>query len=163
MKRLYMETPSTGLLLTENEDGLCGVEFCREAVPDTEETELLCRARQQLNEYFAGRRQVFTLPLSLHGTVFQKQVWRELLKIPYGETCSYGEIARRINRPRAARAVGMAVHSNPLAIIVPCHRIIGADGSLTGFGGGLPLKAELLALEHFQMEAANERGAGKRN
>ena len=107
-------------------------------------------ARQTLTEiaeYLAGRRRKFTIPLDLEGTPFQVKVWKALLEIPYGETRSYGEIARRIGRPQAARAVGMANHSNPIPIIVPCHRVIAADGSLGGYAGGLPMKARLLRLE----------------
>ena len=101
----------------------------------------------QLEEYFAGKRRRFELPLAPRGTEFQRQVWRALTEIPYGKTISYGELARRIRNPSASRAVGLANGANPLPIIVPCHRVIGADGSLTGFGGGLPIKRRLLALE----------------
>lgn len=101
----------------------------------------------QLEEYFAGKRRRFELPLAPRGTEFQRQVWRALTEIPYGKTISYGELARRIDKPSASRAVGLANGANPLPIIVPCHRVIGADGSLTGFGGGLPIKRRLLALE----------------
>jgi methylated-DNA-[protein]-cysteine S-methyltransferase len=101
----------------------------------------------QLEEYFAGRRRRFELPLAPRGTDFQRRVWRALSDIPYGKTISYGELARRIGNPSASRAVGLANGANPLPIVVPCHRVIGADGSLTGFGGGLPIKRKLLALE----------------
>lgn len=101
----------------------------------------------QLEEYFAGKRRRFELSLAPRGTMFQRQVWRALTEIPYGRTISYGELARRIGNPSASRAVGLANGANPLPIIVPCHRVIGADGSLTGFGGGLPIKRRLLALE----------------
>jgi methylated-DNA-[protein]-cysteine S-methyltransferase len=101
----------------------------------------------QLEEYFAGERRRFDLPLAARGTEFQRRVWRALTEIPYGKTLSYGELARRIAQPSASRAVGLANGANPLPIIVPCHRVIGADGSLTGFGGGLPVKRKLLALE----------------
>ncbi len=101
----------------------------------------------QLAEYFAGQRQQFSLPLAPQGTAFQRSVWQALGQIPYGETISYGELARRLGSHSGARAVGLANGANPLPIIVPCHRVIGADGSLTGFGGGLPLKRALLALE----------------
>jgi methylated-DNA-[protein]-cysteine S-methyltransferase len=109
--------------------------------------EPLAQARQQLEEYFAGARQQFNLPLRPHGTPFQLQVWRELARIPYGATISYGELARRIDQPLAMRAVGAANGRNPLPIVLPCHRVIGANGSLTGFGGGLPTKRYLLSLE----------------
>src|SRR3954453_13971790 len=104
-------------------------------------------AREQLDEYFAGTRTSFDLPLVLNGDAFQTLVWTELQRIPYGETVSYGQIAREIGRPDAARAVGLANGRNPIAVIVPCPRVIGADGSLTGYGGGLERKRLLLDLE----------------
>lgn len=104
-------------------------------------------AARQLAEYFAGRRERFDLPLAPEGTEFQRAVWQGLRRIPYGRTWSYAELAQRIGRPRAMRAVGAANGANPLPIVVPCHRVIGADGSLTGFGGGLPAKRLLLELE----------------
>ena len=104
-------------------------------------------ARQEVEEYLNGGRKSFSSPLDMRGTPFQIEVWNELLNIPYGETRSYGEIAAAVGRPRAARAVGAAVGANPLPIIVPCHRVIGKNGSLVGFGGGLRLKERLLLLE----------------
>jgi methylated-DNA-[protein]-cysteine S-methyltransferase len=101
----------------------------------------------QLREYFAGERTAFDLPLSAHGNAFEQLVWAELARIPYGETASYGEIARRIGHPGAARAVGRANARNPIAVVVPCHRVIGSNGSLTGYAGGLESKRALLALE----------------
>ena len=113
-------------------------------------------AKQQLQEYFAGARSTFDVPLALNpGTPFRRRVWRELQRIPYGETISYGELARRIGQPTASRAVGGANHHNPIAIIVPCHRVIGTDGTLVGYGGGLPTKERLLA--HEQRHGANGR------
>lgn len=106
------------------------------------------RARDQLREYFDGTRRAFDLPLDPRGTAFQLAVWRELARIPFGETISYGELARRIGRPAASRAVGAANGANPLPIVIPCHRVVGANGSLTGFGGGIETKKWLLALEH---------------
>jgi methylated-DNA-[protein]-cysteine S-methyltransferase len=103
--------------------------------------------RRQLDEYFAGKRRDFTLPLAMAGGIFERRVWEELRAIPYGSTASYGEIASRIGAPGAARAVGVANGRNPIAVIVPCHRVIGADGSLTGYGGGLERKRLLLDLE----------------
>jgi methylated-DNA-[protein]-cysteine S-methyltransferase len=103
--------------------------------------------RRQLAEYFAGERREFELALAAQGTPFERAVWDELRKIPFGETRSYGEIARALGRPAAARAVGRANGANPIPIVVPCHRVIGADGSLTGFGGGLEAKSRLLELE----------------
>jgi methylated-DNA-[protein]-cysteine S-methyltransferase len=104
-------------------------------------------ARRQLDEYFAGERSAFELPLDGAGTPFQRRVWAALAAIPYGETVSYGELARRIGRPAAVRAVGMANGRNPISIVVPCHRVIGADGALTGYGGGVERKRYLLELE----------------
>jgi methylated-DNA-[protein]-cysteine S-methyltransferase len=104
-------------------------------------------ARRQLDAYFEGRLQVFDLPLAPAGTEFRQRVWAELARLPYGITTSYGEIARRIGRPGSARAVGLANGANPIAIILPCHRVIGANGKLVGYGGGLPRKEALLAFE----------------
>jgi methylated-DNA-[protein]-cysteine S-methyltransferase len=108
---------------------------------------MLVHAERELGEYFAGERTSFSVPLDMVGTDFQKAVWTALLTIPFGETRSYGEIARQVGRPTAFRAVGAANGQNPLSIIAPCHRVIGSDGSLTGFGGGLPAKQYLLGLE----------------
>ena len=108
---------------------------------------ILAQTEQQLSEYFAGTRTQFELPLEPRGTEFQKKVWRSLRRIPFGTTKSYVEIARLIGSPRACRAVGAANSKNPLPIVVPCHRVVGANGALTGFGGGLETKAKLLALE----------------
>jgi len=105
-------------------------------------------AKTQLDEYFAGQRKEFDVPLLFAGTDFQKTVWSELLKIPYGKTISYGEMARRIGMPKAVRAVANANGANPMSIFAPCHRVIGSDGSLTGYGGGLEAKEYLLKLEH---------------
>ncbi len=105
------------------------------------------RAVAELNEYAAGRRKRFTVPLDLQGTPFQMKVWRALLKIPYGKTRSYQQIARAVDNPRASRAVGMANHYNPVALIVPCHRVIASDGSLGGYAGGLQRKMQILRLE----------------
>jgi methylated-DNA-[protein]-cysteine S-methyltransferase len=105
------------------------------------------KVMRQLKEYFAGTRREFDLPLRMQGTDFQQRVWRELTKIPFGETWSYGQLAKRIDNPNGSRAVGLANGRNPIAIVVPCHRVIGADGSLTGFGGGIERKQWLLAHE----------------
>jgi methylated-DNA-[protein]-cysteine S-methyltransferase len=107
----------------------------------------LAHVHRQLDEYFAGKRQTFDLALHPHGTPFQLAVWMQLRSIPYGTTISYGELARRVGNPAASRAVGAANGRNPLSIIVPCHRVIGASGKLTGYGGGLPIKEFLLGLE----------------
>ena len=105
---------------------------------------------EQLNAYFAGELREFSISLEPEGTPFQTRVWRELERIPYGETISYGQLAQRIGNPKASRAVGLANGSNPISIIVPCHRVIGSNGKLTGYGGGLPIKEKLLALERRQ-------------
>lgn len=121
----------------------------------------LAEARRQLAAYFAGQRRAFSLPLAPQGSPFQLRVWKALQRIPYGETTSYGEIAAAIGAPGSARAVGAANGANPLPIVVPCHRVIGADGSLTGYGGGIQRKKALLALEaaHSGLFAAS--GAGR--
>jgi len=122
-----------------------------ELVESAEET---AACRQQVEEYFAGKRTRFTLPLDLRGTTFQKLCWLALLEIPYGETRSYADIARSIGRPQACRAVGLANHDNPVVIVVPCHRVIGSDGRLTGYGGGLDVKRRLLDFERQHHSAA---------
>jgi methylated-DNA-[protein]-cysteine S-methyltransferase len=108
---------------------------------------VLARAAAQLEEYFDGRRTDFDLPLAPEGTEFQRRVWAELLRIPYGETATYGELARRLGNPTGSRAVGLANGRNPIGIVVPCHRVVGSGGDLTGYGGGLPRKRLLLDLE----------------
>ena len=143
-----------GELFLHGEDGaLCGL-WMQDAgrpkrpLPGWEHDDAaFADAREQLREYFAGERTAFDLELRMDGTEFQRRVWEQLRAIPYGETRSYGELARELGTPDAARAVGLANGRNPIAVIVPCHRVIGADGSLTGFGGGLERKRLLLALE----------------
>jgi methylated-DNA-[protein]-cysteine S-methyltransferase len=148
---LYIQIPSPigPLLLDGTEHALQGVHMAPAApLPGWRKArEPFSNAIEQLDQYFAGERTEFELELDLRGTQFQKDVWNALLTIPYGETRSYGEIARQIGRPDRARAVGAANGSNPVSIIVPCHRVIGSDGSLTGYGGGLPRKRFLLELE----------------
>ncbi len=114
---------------------------------EAEDDPLLARAAGQLAEFFRGERRAFDLPLAPGGTAFQGRVWEELRRIPYGETVSYGELARRIGAPGASRAVGMANGANPISILIPCHRVIGSSGRLTGYGGGVERKAFLLDLE----------------
>ena len=148
-----LATPVGPLRLVADAQGLRQIGFeterhPKQAAPDwIHSAEALAFARTQLQEYFAGARQQFTLPLHPLGTPFQLAVWQQLARIPYSVTISYGELARRIGQPRAVRAVGAANGRNPLPIVLPCHRVIGSDGSLTGFGGGLPTKRWLLALE----------------
>lgn len=148
MKRTRIVDSPVGLLRLVAEDGaLTGLYFGGEACANDED-EILDRAEAQLKEYFAGERRAFDLPLRPKGTPFQLADWKALEQIPYGETVSYGDIARAIGKPKACRAVGMANHSNPISIIVPCHRVIGKSGRLTGYGGGLEAKKWLL--EHEQ-------------
>lgn len=149
----YTTTPIGELLLAGEDGGLSLVGFPkgkmrRDPEPDWIFNEKpFAEARRQLHEYFTGERKAFDLPLHLSGTEFQVQVLEELQRIPYGETTSYGAIAKRIGRPRAMRAVGAANGRNPIPIVIPCHRVIGSGGDLTGFGGGLDTKAALLRLE----------------
>jgi methylated-DNA-[protein]-cysteine S-methyltransferase len=149
MNGTVFEGPFGRLMLAEEAGALVRVWFPNETVPalTQAETPLLRAAKQQLSEYFRGARRSFDLPLKPEGTVFRTKCWQALLGIPYGETISYGELARRIGRPKAARAVGQANHDNPIPIFIPCHRVIGTDGSLVGFGGGLSIKEFLLRLE----------------
>ena len=136
--------------LIEEDDDLIAVRLGAYAPAGDElprETGVLAEAERQLDEYFHGKRRVFDLPLKLDGTEFQRAVWNALLEIPYGETRSYHDIAKRLNKPGAARAVGQANHRNPLWIIVPCHRVVQAGGGLGGYGGGLDVKRKLLELE----------------
>jgi methylated-DNA-[protein]-cysteine S-methyltransferase len=153
----WWESAVGPLMLAGTRDGLRFVSFAsgRHAVEvsaEWKEDERVFRgAIGQLKEYFAGKRKEFELELLPEGTEFQRAVWQELRAIPYGETISYKELAERIGKPKAVRAVGAANGANPIPIIIPCHRVIGNDGSLTGFGGGLPLKRRLLELEGRQL------------
>ena len=148
----YLDTPVGRLLLAREERDLRLINFQRSRPPRPdprwrESPDAFDDVVSQLTEYFAGQRRRFELPLAPEGTPFQQRVWRELQDIPYGVTISYGQLAARIGQPTASRAVGLANGSNPLAIVIPCHRVIGANGTLTGYGGGLPIKERLLALE----------------
>jgi methylated-DNA-[protein]-cysteine S-methyltransferase len=149
-------SPIGELLLVADDDALCGLymDLGRGWLPRVElgprDDAALPEARRQLDEYFAGERFVFDLHVRLHGTAFQRQVWDALMEIPFGQTRSYGEQARRIGVPDAPRAVGAANGQNPVSIIVPCHRVIGANGALTGYGGGIERKRWLLAHEASQ-------------
>lgn len=150
-----MDSPAGPLLLGVGEGGLVVLEFDRglperiagEAVHWEHSPERTADVRSQLQEYFAGKRKDFDLSLDLRGTDFRKRCWQELLRIPYGETRTYAEIARAVGTPAGFRAVGQANHYNPIAIIVPCHRVLAAGKRLGGYGGGLPVKALLLRLE----------------
>lgn len=145
-----MRTP-VGTLMIEEEDGaITALQIDGDAEDKAEEfpaSALLQETKRQLEEYFAGTRKQFDLPLRPKGTEFQKKIWNILRQIPYGETRSYGEVAALAGNPKASRAVGGANHKNPIMIIIPCHRVIGADGNLVGFGGGLDVKRYLLSLE----------------
>jgi methylated-DNA-[protein]-cysteine S-methyltransferase len=149
----YLDTPIGELLLAGEDGALAMIGFPKGSMRRDPEADWiynekpLATARQQLEEYFAGARKEFDLPLTLAGTEFQVSVLKALLEIPYGKTVSYGDIAKRIGRPRAVRAVGAANGRNPIPIVVPCHRVIGSSGDLTGFGGGLDTKEALLRLE----------------
>jgi methylated-DNA-[protein]-cysteine S-methyltransferase len=143
MTTTIINSPIGPLTLTERDGALVRLSFGAHG-PCDPPTPLLRRATGQLNEYFAGTRQEFDVPLDPHGSSFQLSAWRGLTTIPFAETVSYGEQARRLGHDGKARAIGAANGSNPLPVIVPCHRVIGADGSLTGFGGGLETKAWLL-------------------
>lgn len=135
------------LYLVATETHLINIQFTQPQKALLQTTELLSMATIQLDEYFQGKRTTFSLPFKLTGTPFQLAVWKELQNIPYGQTTSYKEIAQKINKPKAYRAVGMANNKNPLPIIIPCHRVIGSNGKLIGHAGGLKLKNYLLELE----------------
>ena len=148
-----IDSPVGPLMLAADESGLRHIEFRDNRHPADRadwhggSSDVLDAAEAQLREYFAGQRRTFDLPLSPQGTDFQRTVWQELARIPYGATISYAQLAQRVGNASAMRAVGAANGRNPLPIVLPCHRVIGADGSLTGFGGGLPTKEFLLRLE----------------
>lgn len=148
-----IESPVGPLVIAADDTGLRHIEFHQNRHPASRDdwrggdNDVLQAAEAQLHEYFAGTRTCFELPLTPHGTPFQLSVWHELARIPYGATMSYAELAQRVGKPTATRAVGAANGRNPLPIVLPCHRVIGADGALTGFGGGLPVKEYLLRLE----------------
>ena len=148
MQYAVMNSPMGPLTVMSTEKGLASVHFGKNvpkgvAADETGKSEVV----KQLSEYFEGKRTNFELPLDVDGTAFQKAVWKQLLRIPYGETRSYGDIAKALGKPSAARAVGMANHNNPIAIVIPCHRVVGQNGSLTGYAGGLHLKEQLLSIE----------------
>jgi methylated-DNA-[protein]-cysteine S-methyltransferase len=154
MNYAYFDSPIGPLLVAGDTQAVTQISFPKSgkpAKPSAGWTESakgpVGEAVRQLREYFSGKRRDFDLPLALGGTAFQKSVWRQLQEIPYAETISYGELARRVGNPKAARAVGAANGKNPLPIVIPCHRVIEAGGKLGGFGGGLPTKEALLAIE----------------
>ncbi|WP_369973785.1 methylated-DNA--[protein]-cysteine S-methyltransferase [Rummeliibacillus sp. POC4] len=145
--------------LVATEKGLCYVSTSKEAIEEwckkhyktfelIENREKMGKYQKQYEEYFTGKRTFFDIPINLQGTPFQKEVWEALLQIPFGKTTCYSEIANRVNRPKAVRAVGGAIGANPILIAIPCHRIIGKNGKLTGFSAGIPLKKALLQIEN---------------
>jgi methylated-DNA-[protein]-cysteine S-methyltransferase len=160
MRYAVMESPIGQLLLAGDEEGLREVRFLDAPGaerPDPgwqEDAAALAEPIRQLREYFAGKRLAFDLPLAPEGTAFQQRVWEQLAAIPPGRTATYGEVASALGRPGGARAVGLACGRNPLPIVIPCHRVIGSDGKLTGFGGGLRAKERLLAHERRQARLA---------
>ena len=148
--RIAWDSPIGRLLIAADDMGICEIRLLKpedEISTENEKTPLLDQAAKELEEYFAGRRQAFDLPLSASGTAFERTVWQALTDIPFGETRTYGQLAARIGRPKSARAVGGACARNPLLIVVPCHRVIGSSGALTGFAAGMDAKRILLTLE----------------
>ena len=165
----FFRTPSPvgPLFLAASEKGLMRLEFEKRVMKLNNKTIRLRESRQflapyllELNEYFSGDRREFTMPLDLRGTAFQLVCWQALLAIPYGETRSYADIARAIGHPQAFRAVGMSNNRNPIAIVVPCHRVIASGGSLCGYGGGLDIKRKLLDLEQAHVQSCLPLGIG---
>ena len=150
----HLDTPLGRVCIARTAHGLAGLWFDGQrhhpgelAVPERDDDPLLADAARQLAQYFAGQRSDFDLPLDLQGTPFQQSVWQALRRIPPGRTCSYGALAQSLGAPSAVRAVGAAVGRNPASLVVPCHRVLGQDGSLTGYAGGLERKRALLSLE----------------
>ncbi|ADK82101.1 methylated-DNA--[protein]-cysteine S-methyltransferase [Sediminispirochaeta smaragdinae] len=161
MRSYYLYDFSIGTLrIATLEDAIVEISIVsgRKAHSEGEEKEtiLVQEAYKELKEYFEGTRRSFDLPLAPQGTMFQKRVWKALLDIPYGETRSYKQIAEVVGSPKGFRAVGLANNKNPIIIVVPCHRVIGADGSLVGYGGGLEVKDQLLRLEHTYLTGQQE-------
>lgn len=147
MKTAIYHSPFGDMELTYEEDAVTALKMAEKKAAGEAPEGLALKVFRELDEYFQGKRKTFDIPLRTHGTPFQEKVWAALRAIPYGEVRSYKEVAEAIGHPKAYRAVGMANNANPIFIIVPCHRVIGSDGSLTGYGGGLPMKKALLSLE----------------
>ena len=139
------QSPLAPMIIIADDEALLSLEFG--STEERDQSPILDRVKRELDEYWAGKRTVFTVPLNAVGTPFQQKVWQALLTIAYGETRSYGQIAAQIGNPKASRAVGMANNRNPISIIIPCHRVIGSDGRLVGYGGGLEKKVWLLDFE----------------
>ena len=157
-----VDTPIGPLTLEAGEHGLSAVRFPGSEPTGNRDSAALTAARSQLEQYFAGERTAFDLPLRPAGAPFQLRVWEALQRIPYGETASYGEIARELGHPTAARAVGAANGRNPIAILIPCHRVVGTSGALTGYAGGVDAKGWLLALERGERSPAPSPGSTPR-
>ena len=159
MKNIFFYSTSIGRIgIADNGEVITNLYFAGEKAPqgvNVEETALIKNAAAQLDDYFAGKRKVFEVPLAMEGTTFQQTVWKALIAIPYGETRSYIEIAESIGNPKACRAVGMANNKNPIAVFVPCHRVIGKNGKLVGYAGGLDVKEKLLGLEKQYVNGSN--------
>lgn len=147
MQEAWIETEVGYVHIVEEAGKIIECGFTQEKGEKQGNSIVLQQAREQMEEYLTGRREEFSLPIQTKGTAFQERVWKELQRIPYGECISYGELARRIGNPKAARAVGMANHNNPIGIIIPCHRVIGKNGKLVGYAGGMDKKEYLLRLE----------------
>lgn len=153
MNVLFHETPIGLLKIVEIGGAITEIRLSGDTLPPNDvltETPLLLETRRQLTEYFAGKRKTFDLPLSPKGTLFQQKVWAALQTIPYGETRSYKQVAELIGNPKACRAVGLANNKNPIILVIPCHRVIGANGKLVGYACGLDVKEKLLTLENTQ-------------
>lgn len=146
LSKLTIKAPIGLLEITATDEAIVGVKLANHG-ENVEGNDLAQKCKTELEEYFAGKRKNFDLPLAGEGTDFQKQVWEQLQRIPYGQTRTYGEIAKMMGKPKASRAIGMANHNNPILILVPCHRVIGADGSLTGYAAGIEAKKYLLEFE----------------
>ena len=160
----YFDCPVGRLLLTGSDDALLSIKFPQENQPRVpgdncfHNEDVFAEVTKQLGEYFAGSRTEFTLAFELNGTDFQNKVWQVLLTIPFGSTLSYGDVAKLLGQPTASRAVGAANNANPIPIIVPCHRVIGADNTMVGFGGGVETKIRLLELEYSLSASSKEQG-----
>jgi len=155
----YYNSPLGVLKILADEKGIKGIDFVKDKVKSIQNSssEIIEKCIRQLDEYFQGKRKSFELKLNPEGTEFQRKVWKELLKIPYGTTLSYGEISRRIKNPKAVRSVGQAIGRNPISIVIPCHRVIGSDGSLTGYASGLWRKEWLLKHEEINLNNSKNK------
>ena len=143
----YYQTKIGRIKIAQEGDAIVEINVTESEKESEKETPLIKKTIKELEEYFEGKRKIFDIPISIKGTEFQEKVWEALLKIPYGETKSYEDIAKMVGCPKGARAVGMANHNNKIIIIIPCHRVIGKNGKLVGYAGGLPVKEKLLQIE----------------